>query len=100
MVGIGIEGTPGMATPGMGMDLKQTPGIPTVPGVKPREEETMIARSALYVETGKTKPWKSCSSLLRKVITFCEEDLRVGTGPVRLGSLTHDSEAAPKVTPL
>ena len=38
--------------------------------------------------------------LLRKIITFCEEDLRVGTGPVRLGSLTHDSEAAPKVTPL
>ena len=38
--------------------------------------------------------------LLRKVITFCEEDLRVGTGPVRLGSLTHDSEAAPKVTSL
>ena len=38
--------------------------------------------------------------LLRKVITFCEEDLRVGTGPVRLGSLTHDSEAAPKVTTL
>ena len=38
--------------------------------------------------------------LLRKVITFYEEDLRVGTGPVRLGSLTHDSEAAPKVTPL
>jgi len=36
----------------------------------------------------------------RKVITFCEEDLRVWTGPVRLGSLTHDSEAAPKVTPL
>ena len=38
--------------------------------------------------------------LLRKIITFCEEDLRVATGPVRLGSLTHDSEAAPKVTPL
>ena len=34
-------GTSGIATPGMGMDLKQTPGIPTVPGVKPREEETM-----------------------------------------------------------
>ena len=34
-------GTPGIATPGMGMDLKQTPGIPTVPGVKPREQETM-----------------------------------------------------------
>ena len=65
----------------------------------------IIARSALYVETGKPEPWKSCSSpppppSLRKVITFCEEDLRVGTGPVRLGSLTHDSEAAPKVTSL
>ena len=35
-------GTPRIATPGMGMDLKQTPGIPTVPGVKPREQETMI----------------------------------------------------------
>ena len=38
--------------------------------------------------------------LLRKVITFYRKDLRVGTGPERLGSLTHDSEAAPKVTPL
>ena len=32
---------PSGGTPGMGMDLKQTPGIPTVPGVKPREQETM-----------------------------------------------------------
>ena len=38
--------------------------------------------------------------LLRKIITFCGEDLRGWTGPVRLGSLTHDSEAAPKVTSL
>ena len=38
--------------------------------------------------------------LLRKVITFYRKDLRVGTGPERLGSLTHDSEAAPKVTSL
>ena len=38
--------------------------------------------------------------LLRKIITFCEEDLRGWTGPVRFGSLTHDSEAAPKVTSL
>ena len=38
--------------------------------------------------------------LLRKVITFCGEDLRGVTGPMRLGSLTHDSEAAPKVTSL
>ena len=38
--------------------------------------------------------------LLRKIITFCEEDLRVATGSVRLGSLTHDSEAALKVTSL
>ena len=59
----------------------------------------LFARSALYVETGKTKPCKSCSpSLLRKVITFYRKDLRVGTGPERLGSLTHDSEGAPKVT--
>ena len=62
---------------------------------------SVFARSALYVETGKTKPWKSCSSsALRKIITFCGEDLRGWTGPVRLGSLTHDSEAAPKVTSL
>ena len=60
----------------------------------------VFARSALYVETGKTKPCKSCPSALRKIITFCGEDLRGWTGPVRLGSLTHDSEAAPKVTPL
>ena len=38
--------------------------------------------------------------LLRKIITFCEEDLRVGTGTERLGGLTHDFEADPKVTPL
>ena len=38
--------------------------------------------------------------LLRKVITFCEEDLMWGTGPVRLGSLTHDFEAGPKMTRL
>ena len=38
--------------------------------------------------------------LLRKIITFYRKDLRWGTGPVRLGSLTHDSEAAPKVTSL
>ena len=38
--------------------------------------------------------------LLREIITFCEEDLRVGTGPERLGGLTHDFEADPKVTPL
>ena len=49
-----------------------------------------------YVETGKPKPWKSCSSAARKIITFCGEDLRGWTGPVRLGSLTHDFEAAPK----
>ena len=63
---------------------------------------SVFARSALYVETGKTKPWKSCPSAaaLRKIITFCGEDLRGVTGPVRLGSLTHDSEAAPKVTSL
>ena len=39
-------------------------------------------------------------SFFRKVITFCEEDMRVGTGPERLGGLTHDFEADPKVTPL
>ena len=38
--------------------------------------------------------------LLRKIITFYRKDLRCVTGPVRLGSLTHDFEAGPKVTRL
>jgi len=57
-----------------------------------------FARSALYVDTGKSNPWKSCSSITPENNHFCEEDLRVGTGPVRLGSLKHDFEAAPKMT--
>ena len=63
----------------------------------------LIARSALYVETGKTKPWKSCPSSPSSPSEsnhFLRGGSEGGTGPERLGSLTHDSEAAPKVTSL
>ena len=61
-------------------------------------------REALF--TFRVAVWSFANSvlllllLLRKIITFCEGDRRVGTGPERLGGLTHDFEADPKVTPL
>ena len=63
--------------------------------------ETPYLREALFtLRLAKQNLANPVLLFSRKVITFYEEDLRVGTGPVRLGSLTHDSEAAPKVTPL
>ena len=67
------------------------------------EKENPLLREALF--TFRLAVWSFVNPvllllLLREIITFCEGDRRVGTGPERLGGLTHDFEADPKVTPL
>ena len=51
---------------------------------------------ALFTQTGSLDIANRVLLLRRIIITFCEELLRVSTGPVRFGSLKHGFEAAPK----